>query len=406
MLPIRDSLGVFLGNTPVRVGELFSALFCIPIVKTRKFVISSKEGIMLLSLLINLLITVMGMSLNFDNINVNFAFKYMLRNVLNILLVWGFIVSGYTYTKDDVARLVKFTVCLQAFSFVVLYLFKHYWFMGSLLDLSYYRDAGVYISSFWVPRFVGTCSEPGYLAPILTFPLFFYLNRVLINNKMNEFKYLITCIIMVIFTFSAAVYVFTGIIAVYFVLSNIKHKRVIVSVLVALLFAFMFLFVIFSNPDIEDYVVNKTFGKVLAFVTLSEGYMASSSDRIQQLISCAEYVANSNGLQLLFGHGTGAYSLYASNLGGMLSSAEEAYNIYLSTVADRGILGLSCILVIVYTLAKMVTKNDLYSETIFVGIVSQLLHWMIVGNFWLYYFWYEVVILLGYYKGEKHINIK
>ena len=50
---------------------------------------------------------------------------------------------------------------------------------------------------------------------------------------------------------------------------------------------------------------------------------------------------NGNILQVLFGHGTGAYSfsaLHNTNL--MVQTVEEAYNIYLSTLTDRGIIGL------------------------------------------------------------------
>ena len=64
-----------------------------------------------------------------------------------------------------------------------------------------------------------------------------------------------------------------------------------------------------------------------------------------------------------------------------------------------GILAGYLVIMLIIFLWKHRIKKDKISNAIFVGISIQLLHWMITGNIWQYYFWMEIVFLLGYYRG-------
>ena len=43
------------------------------------------------------------------------------------------------------------------------------------------------------------------------------------------------------------------------------------------------------------------------------------------------------------------------------------------------------------------------SDALWFGLAIQLVHYMIVGNMWLYYVWQEVLFLIGY---EKYLYLK
>lgn len=397
LFSFRDSLGFFIGTVPIRIGELASSFFFINVFKT-KSKISRNEQYILFALLLNFFIGILGDIVYFEDIDFNFAAKYLLRNILNIFFVWGFISTSIRYTSQDVEKLIRFTVLLQFSTFILMYCFKQYFYMGNMFDLGSYRDSGVYLGSIWIPRFIGTCSEPGYLAPILSFPLYFYLKRFLIQKSTEDILYLSMILLMTIFTFSAAVYIFAGLVITYVLVENFKNKRVFYLIIIAMVTIPMGLCFILSSPVLSDYLVNKVVFKIIAYLTFDTTYMMSSSDRIEQMINCYEFVMRGDFFQVLLGHGTGGYAFFVKSSSYLISDAEEAYNLYLSTLADRGILGLICIIMIFVSVKNMVVSRDLYSQSIYVALIMQFLHWMIVGNFWLYYFWYEIVILIGYYR--------
>lgn len=408
-LPFRDALGFFIGSTPIRIGELFSVFWFGQIANNLTSKINRKEGLLLFTLFLNLLITFLGVSVFHDTINANFAIKYIIRNILNFVFVTGFIFSTIKYNEDDIERLVKFVVVLQFCTFIVLYVFQHYFYMGSLYGIEDYRDSGLFVGSIWLPRFIGTCSEPGYLAPILSFPLFFYLKRILNQKKRHDMLFLSMCFLMVVFTFSAAVYFMAALITTYVVIENLYTKKTVNKMMAYILLIFglgiiVFIWLLINNSPLLDYVIDGIIYKIVAYLTLVEGEYMSSSDRIQQLGNCVFFILDGNFLQLLIGHGTGGYANFSMATGELISSAEEAYNLYLSTLADRGLLGLGCLVMLFICLKSMIIKGDLYSQTIFLALLSQFMHWMIVGNFWLYYFWYEVVLLVGYYKYKSTMN--
>lgn len=409
LFPFRDVLGFTVASISIRIGEIFSGFYVIPLIKQLKNqnnlnLLDKNEKFLMLILIANLLITINGVILNFNTIDISFAFKYILRNILNIIFISGFIYSAIIYTKKDIERLIRCTVLLNFSLFVLLYGFDRYFFMGSLLDLSNYRDNGVYFGAFWMPRFIGTCSEPGYLAPILPVFLFYYFKRIFVLNIQNEIKYLFLVLIMIITTFSAAVYVMSILVIIYFFLDNFRCKKVQrLFFALAIVFIVSILFIL-QNSILSDYIINGIFNKIIAYLTLSTNYMQSSNDRVQQILNCIDFITKGNLVNLFIGNGTGSYSYYVAHEVSLLSTAQEAYNIYLSTIADRGVLGLILIFALFNVLKSFVINGNLYSQTVFLGICLQFLHWLIVGNFWLYYFWYEIVILIGYYKNCKILD--
>lgn len=407
LFSFRDTLGFFLGSIPLRIGEIFSFLYVIPLIRNwdKNKKITKNEKLLFLALIFNLILTIIGIVFYSDYLKINFAYKYILRNILNVILIGGFIYSSFVYTEKDIKKLIKFGFILQFTLFILLYVFQHFIIMGTLLDISAYKDNGVNFGNLWVPRFIGTCTEPGYLAPILPMFLFYYLNKMLVFNNRHANKCLFACVLMIIATFSAAVYVMSALIVLYVFIKNYKKKKVQKAIIYFLFIFLIILSLITINNSLSDYIINGIANKVIAYITLSTNYMMSSNDRVQQILNCIDFISKGDFLNYIIGNGTGSYAYYVSNKVNLISTAEEAYNIYLSTIADRGILGILVILLIFYVVKGFVIKEDLYSQTIFAGICLQFLHWIIVGNFWLYYFWYEIVVLIGYYRNIKNKSI-
>lgn len=159
--------------------------------------------------------------------------------------------------------------------------------------------------------------------------------------------------------------------------------------------------IIATVPAIRSYFITGVFDKIKSylFVNSSQIESYSANDRTQQLAHSWEYFWNSNTFQYLAGHGTGGYSQYVSGATQLISDAQEAYNLYLSTLTDRGVLGLVIIIFIFIFANKFRVKGNLYSNTIFFGILMQAAHWMVTGNFWLYYFWFEIILLIGFNRN-------
>ena len=152
---------------------------------------------------------------------------------------------------------------------------------------------------------------------------------------------------------------------------------------------------------IIDYNIDKMVG-YLTFNAYGEVDW-SAMDRNEHLENAFNYFMDSNFVELLFGHGTGAYSFYAAHHSDVkVENVEEAYNLYLSTLTDRGLIGLFVLLAIYYNIYKIKTK-DIVSDSIWMALVVQLIHYFLVGNMWLYYVWQEVVMLICY-ERYKYIS--
>ena len=124
----------------------------------------------------------------------------------------------------------------------------------------------------------------------------------------------------------------------------------------------------------------------------------SGEDRAQHIQNALKIVSHTtNPVHLMIGRGTGGYYNMVRNTWSlMVTNVSEAYNLFLSTIIDRGLIGFIILILVFKYCKKMRIKGNIYSETIYFAILLQGMHWMLTGNFWLYYFWFEIVLLVGF----------
>lgn len=399
LFPLRDAAGFYLGTTPLRFGELWAvvyALFIITLPKNKE-----REMPIIAFLFMNLCLVFMGLFMNQGDFDQGFAMKYMARNVLNLFFISGFWCSSITFSSKDIDGMMKYSFFVQLCIFVLLYGTHHYFYMSKLLNWNDILASGQVInfSGLTIPRFLGTSSEPGYLAAFLPMLLYYFLNA---NIKHRSFYTGVTCL-MIIFTFSAAVYIATAVVLFMFMVDTGLKKKHLLSIISTISGA---LFIYFFNGKVKSLVNRMVIEKVVSMISGNK-FDYSATERNLHIRNALRVFKSSSLIQKIFGRGTGGYLYNTLHFGSGLYSydVEEAYNLYLSTVVDRGIIGLILIFMLFAFLRKRVLKQDFISKSIFIGILLQFGHWMITGNLWQYYFWTEIIFLLGYYRW-KNIQVR
>jgi hypothetical protein len=394
LFPLRDAFGFYLGTTPLRLGELWTVFYSLFILLSPK--IRKKEAPIVAFLLMNLFLVFAGLFIGQGNFDQGFAMKYILRNVLNLFLICGFLCSSIAFSNQDVDRMMKYSFFVQLCAFVLLYGTHHYLYMSELLNWNNILASGQVINfgGVTIPRFLGTSSEPGYLAAFLPMLLYYFLRS---NIKHRSFYISATCL-MVVSTFSAAVYIATAFVFFTFSADTGLKKKYLLGVILAILG--VSLIYLFSN-DVQNMVNRMVFEKVVSMISGNK-FDYSATERNLHIKNAIRVFESSDVIQTIFGRGTGGYLYNTLHFGSGLYSydVEEAYNLYLSTLVDRGIIGLVLIIALFVILRNHVVRKDIFSESIFVGILLQFFHWTITGNLWQYYFWTEIVFLFGYYRWK------
>lgn len=416
LFPWRDALGVTLAGIPLRFGEIGAVLLgIIPLFNGGRIKLKRKESFIIWILIINLFITLLGYIKYQNSIDTSFGLKYIVRNVLYIVTILGFLSSKISFSSEDVDRLFDFFTVLQLVAFVLVLTTGLHMYMGTIWGKERMIAMGQFVNlaGLTLPRFAGTCSESGYLAPLFTITSYYYLKEYMSVNgskkKKHSLLFLMLTLVMTLFTFSTAVYLFVGLTLSITFLKNSQRKKAMNVLLIAAIFVLGLLLFIATNETVQQYLSNEIFNKIAVYLSLgnkTDIFNWSAMDRSQHIENAINLFKSSNPLQILIGHGTGAYSDYASRQTTLLvTDVNEAYNLFLSTLTDRGILGFTCLIVVFIYCKKYWIKRDIYSTALFVGVVSQFLHWMLTGNFWLYYFWYEIIFLVGYSRHNKSMQI-
>lgn len=411
--PWRDALGLTLGDFPIRFGEIWSLCFGINLC-TKKWKCEKQEIPIICILILNLMVSGLGVVLYSNTIDTSFAVKYLIRNVVYIIFVFGFLLSKTKFSDIEMDKLFRYFVTVQVIALVFIYSTGGLLYLCTFRPKSFIIATGQYVSLFGLrlPRFMGTCSEAGYLAPLLSFLLYYFMNlyfgRDRQERRSKELKYIIIILTLAILSFSAAVLVFVGFTAVICVMKHINETRGIKFILISVFVAFLAVTIIFQVPALKSYVQKEVMNKIIYY--LSAGSRSgisnwSAMDRTQHIQNAWQLFITGDLNQILLGRGTGAYAFYAESVTSLLvNNVNEAYNLFLSTLTDRGILGFGLFLSILYFAKKMLIKGNLYSQTLFYAILMQYMHWILTGNMWLYYFWYELVLMIGlrrYYRSKK-----
>ena len=410
LFPFRDAFAINFLGTPFRYGELWGGMYFF----THKYFMGKKDYAqkIVILLLFNLLITLIGLALSIVAIDKLFAIKYIARNIINIVFIYGFICAGIFYSRQDIIFIFKYYVAIQFICFVILLTTGYHFYLGSLLDWESINNAGNYFQfgNLKFPRFMGTCSEAGYLAVMLSASIYHFLSDWIVNKKNIEVKYDILffalSLIMGIFTFSAAVYLFCGIGIIASIFINIRFKKAKKALLILLCMFFISALFVLSISSIRNWFNSNVINKIMFYLGFDNAdFNWSAGDRSKHIYYCWKYFSEGDFFQIIFGKGTGAYAAYADNQVDLLTDAEEGYNLFLSTLCDRGILGFILLVSLPFILKKFIV-NDNCSRSIYLAIILQYLHWFITGNFWLYDFWVMVTFLIGYYRFSKlNINL-
>lgn len=93
LFPWRDGLGIVLSGTPFRFGEIFAGLSGIILTFKHKKKIRLTEIGIIVILLINLINAIVGIVAYNEFIEIGFALKYLVRNVVYLFFVVGFLQS-------------------------------------------------------------------------------------------------------------------------------------------------------------------------------------------------------------------------------------------------------------------------------------------------------------------------
>ncbi len=403
LFPWRDAFAVPVGNTQIRFGEIYAFIIAILGLLTGRALIKKSELKFSIVLFVNLIITLMGVLIYRDNIDTSFSNIYVLRNVIYLLCVLGFTFTNIKFDENDIDFIMRYTVILELAVYIVLILSGNHLYLGRIAGWDEIISAGQYlnIGPLRVPRFMGTTAEAGYLGPILVMPIYYYLSRY-INRSREVSKhtkaYLIVSLFLCVVTFSVAVYLFAILAILISFANNATSNRKLKFIGIGIIAVIILLAVIESIPQLRDYFNVNFVNKISTYMGSKTAYNWSANDRSQHYRAAWDMFITGNPIQWILGHGTGAYYAMAkSNARFLVNDVNEAYNLYLSTLTDRGILGLFCIIIILVNIIKIRDKS-LASRTIFIGLVFQFIHWLLTGNFWLYYFWYEVMILIGLHR--------
>lgn len=107
-----------------------------------------------------------------------------------------------------------------------LYTIQKFFYLSEILGMNEIMESGQFVSfgDIIVPRFMGTASEPGYLAPMLPIILYYYFNIYIREKNRRIFFPLLITLIMALLTFSSAVYVLVIITTVVFIFQNYKKS--------------------------------------------------------------------------------------------------------------------------------------------------------------------------------------
>lgn len=392
--PFKDAVGVTVLGIPLRIGEIINLVYGpLTAVTRHRFGgrIRGWAGALLVAMTVNFIIALLVGLTRLGDVDQSFFVKYVLRNALNVILVLCVIVSETSYDDCIIDRFMVWTLILQ----VAFMIFEYT--TGKVLYVSVLVEPH-YMPFMSIPRFSGTASEAAYIAPTLSMLFYYFCRR-------QKRAHAILSLVLMVLTFSSFGYfALLCVILMLLLQSRERHTGLIVGTLLGcLLMALVMVGQAFNlgGSTSSNNLMTFTINKIVGYLTNGTSGQAdwSASDRLQQQSMMQSLIAGANLLQLLFGRGTGATSQASTSLfavgSGMYSEAEEGYNLYLSTVVDRGLVGIFLLGVIIVSIVKL-RRNSIASLSLEVGILVQFLHFFLTGNLWQSLLWTEIVLLLGY----------
>jgi len=386
--PLREAFGIAIQSIPFRLSELYMlvhVLLSLP--RLKKIIIHKQLLFVLLLLLLNAILT-MANSMH-PEVDYLFLLKYLSRNFLIFFFLLSVIVLPYKLKPYLFRHLAIFTVLINLlFSIPNLFGYHILYFQLESYNLN---------ELFYLVIFRGTASEPAYMIPILAFPLFYFG----LTGDSKDIYWFLLCLITVILSFSSfgmAVIVFFFIIWAYGLINGQFKATYHMFILLAVTIIAGSLLIIktmnYRSYEMLDYTKNKITGFLLGDAT-----EYSSMARISNYQYCWDRIQIFSTTDLIFGKGTGSYAyLVGKSDNNTIEAANEAHNLYLSTIHDRGYIGLAIILAIFISVLFLKIKSDKYKyiiQIIRLTMIIQMLQWLLTGNFWIYYFWLSYAFLIS-----------
>ena len=402
--PVFDLLGIHVGAISLKLTEVFICIYgfigIIKILLKAKVKLINKDYSVVIYLFLNLLLASAVTIDNWGGVNHSFAAKYLVKNTIYVIFLLGIINDQkILYTKKQIDFLARWIVilCLICFLFNVLTGKQLY-----LNQLIIPKGMHIVIGPLSIVRFSATTFEPGLAILILALPLF-YFTRCYSKNKIWFF----VTIILILLSYSTSSFI---IVAFNFLILLFENKKWTANKVIYLYMCFIgliiLILIVMRTPKLYD-IFAYQLNKILAFVT--GGRNGSSlwtiNDRLNQYSIIWRYFVSGNIINIIFGRGTGAYAKYVSELpkGVVMTTAEEGYNIYLSTLADRGVVGVALVLLVLIYIIRCWKKSDeITNRTLLWTVLVHFLCWLTMGNYWLYTCW----LTIGLYYGLNNTNNK
>lgn len=399
-------IGFIFFGIPLRIGEVVFFLSILRIINSKEAVTVKKVnkiGLLILIFMLFNFLLVIGSNL-FNNLFTLFTFKYLLRNFIYFFLLFSFLIKPIEYSLIKVNSFIKYIIYL-VFVFFVIELVDFYIISFNWDNLFFVKRQGKSIFKDFIIKFSGQASEPAYIVPLLSISLMYGLFK-------KKFNYSIISAFFILMTFSSFGYAVI-LFAIFFFFMKVEDNRIrkkVENFLIKMFSIFTIIGLIFFNKTID--VLEHNLIKFQAFFGFGNAVEWSANQRTGHSMLALKLFSDSKWYQMIFGSGTGYYDIMSKQFKGYyLDDAEEAHNLYLSTLLDRGIIGLLFIISIFYLISKIRIPNtenndfEYFFMALKFGVYVRIFHWIFTGMFWQYYFWVEIVLLLSaktYFLNKKH----
>lgn len=382
--PLRESFVFMVGETtPMRLGEILMGICPVTYIMYRlKY--ARKDNLVSNILLVFLVYSFVFGVIAGTHIKIEFAVKYFIRGFLFYVFIR--IAEDRVILISDlyINKLFKYTVIIEVCFFLLQ-------LAGYTIRFGAFEHHGM-SAEFGMQRLSGTASEPGYLIPVIA-PCFYYF--------ISEFKkykwWAFITFLLIFFTFSSFGYVAICIVIFLRILvsSNGKFVRYLA---VSVVFVSLSLIVVsFVFPQIGE-VYDALSSKMFAFASFNQDEMDySGAERAENMVVAANAFSGGSVYEKFLGQGIGATAYYTNKEVVTHLPAEEADNLYLSILLNQGFIGLLLIFLFFYVIYKRVGR-DVASMSFFVGLLIQILQFILVGNLWLYFMWFDIFYLVVFYK--------
>ena len=403
-LPLMD-VGIVLFGVPIRIGEFLFILFLFRLIDQGSFLQRTKlhaKGFLVAFFILANLVLVLAVS-PFSNVDTPFFLKYVARNALYFMAMTSFIIKPIQVERINADKFIKYIL----YTVTVFYLLEliDYYLVGLNWDAIFVSRQNKHIFRGLIIRFSGPSSEPAFIVPLLSITLMY---GFLTKKRFHA----ILSIILILLTFSSFGYLAIAF-SVFFFFRNTANKEMMrkVKSFAVNSFAFILLLGVMFADKIST-LIAYNWTKIQAYFRVGDVTEWSASQRTNHVKLAFNLFADSPWYRKLWGNGTGYYSKMSRAFDKFyLDDAEEAHSLYVSTLTDRGIIGLLLILILFFVISRIRVPKNIQGQyrpfflAIKFGVLVKIVHWMFTGMVWQYYFWVEVVLLLSlsmYYNKKAH----